>query len=108
MGAETVAEWRGLGEGEGASHLLLNIRGMEWAQSRRVNRPPMNLTTLFIEGSTHRFNLAEPNLLSAMAMTNPTLPHKHHPSAWAVALLAASSAFALLAIALFSTGYGAI
>lgn len=43
-----------------------------------------------------------------MAMTHPTLHHKHHPSAWAVALLAASSAFALLAIALFSTGYGAI
>jgi len=40
-------------------------------------------------------------------MTNPTLPHKHHPSAWAVGLFLASSAFALLAIALFSTGYGA-
>ena len=40
-------------------------------------------------------------------MTNPTLPHKSHPSAWAVVLLAASSAFALLAFALFSTGYGA-
>lgn len=40
-------------------------------------------------------------------MSNPTLPQKPQPSAWAVALLAASSAFALLAIALFSTGYGA-
>ncbi len=40
-------------------------------------------------------------------MTNPTLPHKHHPSRWAVVLLAASSVFALVAIALFSTGYGA-
>jgi len=40
-------------------------------------------------------------------MTTPTLPHKHQASAWAVGLLAASSAFALLAIALFSTGYGA-
>jgi hypothetical protein len=42
-----------------------------------------------------------------MAMTNPTLPHKPQPSAWAVGLFIASSAFALLAIALFSTGYGA-
>jgi hypothetical protein len=40
-----------------------------------------------------------------MAMTNPTLPHKHHPSAWAVGLFVASSAFALVAIALFWTEY---
>jgi hypothetical protein len=40
-------------------------------------------------------------------MTNPTVPHKPQPSAWAVGLLVASSAFALIAIALFSTGYGA-
>ena len=36
-------------------------------------------------------------------MPNPTLHPK--PSPWAVGLLAVSSAFALLAIALYSTGY---
>lgn len=40
-------------------------------------------------------------------MPDHTLPPKSHPSAWAVGLLVLSSAFALLAIALFSTGYGA-
>jgi hypothetical protein len=42
-----------------------------------------------------------------MAMSNPTYPQKSHPSAWAVGLLVASSVFALVSIALFSTGYGA-
>ena len=38
-------------------------------------------------------------------MTNPTAPHKTHPSAWAVGLFVLSSAFALISLALFSTGY---
>lgn len=38
-------------------------------------------------------------------MTNPTLPHKHHPSAWAVGLFVASSAFALVATALLWMEY---
>lgn len=38
-------------------------------------------------------------------MTNPTLPHKHQPSTWAVCLFVASSAFALIAIGLFWMEY---
>jgi len=38
-------------------------------------------------------------------MTKPTFQQKSHPSAWAVGLLIASSAFALISIALFSTAY---
>ncbi len=38
-------------------------------------------------------------------MTTPTAPEKSHASPWAMALLLFSSAFALIAIALFSTGY---
>ena len=38
-------------------------------------------------------------------MTNPTFQQKPHPSPWAVGLFVASSAFALISIALFSTGY---
>ena len=40
-----------------------------------------------------------------MDMTNPTLHHKHYPSAWAVGLFVASSAFALVSIALFWMEY---
>jgi hypothetical protein len=38
-------------------------------------------------------------------MTDMTPPQKSRPSAWAVGFFVASSAFALLSIALFSTGY---
>ena len=38
-------------------------------------------------------------------MTNPTAPQKPHPSLWAVGLFFISSAFALISIVLFSTGY---
>jgi len=38
-------------------------------------------------------------------MTNPTAPQKSHASPWALALLLVSSAFALVSIVLFSTGY---
>lgn len=38
-------------------------------------------------------------------MKNPTGPRKSHPSLWAVGLLFASSGFALISIALVSTGY---
>jgi len=38
-------------------------------------------------------------------MTDPTAPHKPHPSAWAVGLFVLSTAFALISLALFSTGY---
>lgn len=41
-------------------------------------------------------------------MTNRTAPEKSHPSLWAVGLLFISSAFALISIVLFSTGYGPI
>ena len=38
-------------------------------------------------------------------MTNRTAPEKSHPSLWAVGLFFISSAFALISIWLFSTGY---
>lgn len=38
-------------------------------------------------------------------MTKPTAHRKPHPSLWAVGLLLISSAFALISIVLFSTGY---
>ena len=38
-------------------------------------------------------------------MTHPQLPRKSPPSPWAVALFIASSGFALISIALISTGY---
>jgi hypothetical protein len=38
-------------------------------------------------------------------MANPTAPEKSHPSLWAVGLFFMSSAFALISIVLFSTGY---
>jgi hypothetical protein len=38
-------------------------------------------------------------------MINPTAPRKSHPSLWAVALLFVSAGFALLSIAMCSTGY---
>ena len=40
-------------------------------------------------------------------MTDPTSP-KPRPSPWAVALFVFSSAFAVLSVALFSTGFGAV
>ena len=38
-------------------------------------------------------------------MVNPTAPRKSHPSPWAVGLLFVSSGFALISLALCSTGY---
>ena len=38
-------------------------------------------------------------------MTHPTAHPKPHASPWAVGLLLISSAFALISIVLFSTGY---
>ncbi|WP_372782210.1 hypothetical protein [Phenylobacterium sp.] len=38
-------------------------------------------------------------------MTHPTGPIKAHPSPWAVALFLVSSGFALVAMALCSTGF---
>ena len=41
-------------------------------------------------------------------MTHPTAPEKFQPSLWAVGLLFISSAFAVISIVLFSTGYSPI
>jgi hypothetical protein len=66
---------------------------------------PSNLTTTFIDGSRGRPKLAGSSHGGATAMTNRTAPEKSHPSLWAVGLLFLSSAFALISIVLFSTGY---
>jgi hypothetical protein len=47
MGAESVAEWRGRGEGEG--------RGVPANSAQVSPAPKFNLTTMFIEHSTHGF-----------------------------------------------------
>jgi hypothetical protein len=71
-----------------------------------VKASPITLTTSFIGGSKRRFKAGDDRPHGgATAMTNPTAPHKSHPSLWAVGLFLLSSGFALISIVLFSTGY---
>jgi hypothetical protein len=78
-------------------------------RSGMVKTAPNTLTTSFICRSKPWFKSArEWTYGAAMANTTPTTPGKSHPSLWAVALLLASSGFALISVVLFSTGYSPI
>jgi len=76
-------------------------------QTRRLVKAATNtLTRSFIGRSKRRSETGDdPPDEGATAMTDPTAPHKPHPSAWAVGLFVLSTAFALISLALFSTGY---
>ena len=106
-----VAHYRPTGGESPAARPGMDGRRLRQERTHRiggvVKRPTITLTPSFIERSRRGANLGDrlDRELEGRCMTYSPTPRKAAPSPWAVLLLIASTGFAALSIALFSSGF---